>query len=198
MDEPKDDKAGFVFNPNDSTEETKSPESTDPAASEPLNSEQTSEKDDEPLFNWSAPNSYSSSKSFNWYLVLIVATLALTAAVYFITKDKITTTVILVSGLLVGVYGAKKPKNVSYQLTRDGFAVNGRHYKFGEFRSYTIVSHGNNRSAILTPLKRFVPYMYINFASDMEQEISNSLADVLPQDISHKDTLDNVLRKIGF
>ncbi|MEI9913685.1 MAG: hypothetical protein WDN66_01640 [Candidatus Saccharibacteria bacterium] len=198
MDEPKDDKAGFVFNPKDTTEETESPEPTDPAPNEPLNNEHTSEKDDEPLFNWSAPNSYSSSKSFNWYLILIVCTLVLTAAVFFITKDKITTAVIVVSGLLVGVYAAKKPKNVNYQLTKYGFAVNGRHYRFGEFRSYTIVSHGSNRSAVLTPLKRFVPYMYINFASDMEQEISNSLADVLPQDISHKDTLDNVLRKIGF
>lgn len=200
MDEHQEDEGGFKYNPNDKVEPDKSSEVI-VGGQEPQSDSQPDlppEEADQPLFNWSAPDSFSAHKNFSWYLVLLVLTLGVSAGVYFITKDKITTSVILVSGFLIGIYAAKKPKSVNYQLTKYGFTINGRYHEFGDYRSFSIVNHGDGRSAVLTPLKRFMPYMYIYFERDIEQQILTALTDVLPKETSHKDAIDNILRKIGF
>lgn len=192
----KEEQASFTYNPQDKADPEPKSEVvvSDGAPKEDV----PAEVSEEPLFNWSAPDSFSMTKNASWYIMLLLITLGVSAAIYFLTKDKITTGVILVSGLLIGVYAAKKPKTVNYQLTKHGFTVNGRYHEFGEYRSFSVVIHGDARSVVLTPLKRFMPYMYIYFASDMEQQITSSLADVLPKETSHRDAIDNVLRKIGF
>lgn len=157
-----------------------------------------SAKADEPLFNWSAPDSFYVSKSFFWYFTLLVITVALSAVIYFFTKDKITTAVILISGLLLGIYAGKKPKMIDYQLTKFGFTINGRYHRFGEYRSFSVSHHGDGRIVALTPLKRFMPYTYINFTKDLEQQITTALTESLPKEITHGDSVDKILRKIGF
>ncbi|MHB1864877.1 MAG: hypothetical protein ACYCPS_01770 [Candidatus Saccharimonadales bacterium] len=192
VEEHKDQQTGFQYNPHDGKDIEQGP------IGHKESEELTPSSDDEPLFNWSSPDSFSARKDIVWYLVLILVTLIVAAGIYLITKDKITTSVIIVSGILVGIYASKKPRLVNYQVTKYGFTVNGRYHRFGEYRSFSIVHHGEGRSAILTPLKRFMPYMYIYFASDIEQKIESILTDVLPKETSRKDALDKIIRKIGY
>jgi hypothetical protein len=193
MDNKDSDEAGFKYNPDDKPDEQKNAVVvSNPAPQVPL------EKADEPLFNWASPDSFSARKSFAWYLILLVGTVVVSGIVYLLTADKITTAVIVVSGLLIGFYGSKKPRMVKYQLTRYGFTINGRYYEFGRYRSFAVVNHGDGRSAVLTPLKRFMPYVYIYFENDIEPQITSALTDVLPKENAHTDTIDRVLRKIGF
>lgn len=192
-----DDQTNFTYNPEDDPKKK-------PAHAKPKNenkniaSQVPAEKEDEPLFNWSSANSFSDKKNFMWYLSLLAATLVVSAALYLLTKDKVTTAVILVSGLLIGVYGGKKPKVVNYQLTKYGFTVNGRYYNFGSYRSFAVIHHGKSGGVVLTPLKRFMPYMYIYFGNDMEQQITSTLTSALPKEASHNDAIDRIIRMIGF
>ncbi len=181
----KSEDKGFSFNANKDKEDKE-------------NAFQPDGKNEEPLFNWSSPNGFSNSKNIIWYLVLIIVTLGLSALIYFSTKDKITTAVIIVSGILIGIYASKKPRVVNYQLTPNGFTVNGRYYNFSSYRSFSVVHHGGSSSVVLTPLKRFMPYMYIYFSDDMAEKIEAVLTGVLPKETSRQDFIDNLLRKIGF
>ncbi len=193
MDQNDNGDSTFKYNPKDKPE-VKQPEvvvSDHTADAPPLT-------EDEPLFNWSAPDSFSANKSVYWYLSLLLITLVAAGVIYLLTHDKITTGVILASGLLIGIYAAKRPRMVNYQLTKYGFTINGRYYEFGRYRSFAIVHHGDGRSVVLTPLKRFMPYMYIYFEHDMEPQITSALTDVLPKETAHSDAIDKVLRKIGF
>ncbi len=198
MAEQDDGTDGFKYTPNDKAEQQQNTPVVDSGEShEPQENAQVG-SGDEPLFNWAAPDSFSDSKKAGWYLILLIVTVIVTGSIYLLTKDKITTGVIIVSGILIGVYATKKPRTVNYQLTRYGFTVNGRYHQFGEYRSFAVVHHGDGRSAVLTPLKRFMPYMYIYFTSDIEPKIVSALNDALPKETAHRDALDNVLRKIGF
>jgi len=181
----KDKVEGFGFNPNESKKDKKN-------APQPVGA------NEEPLFNWSSPNGFSNSKNLMWYLVLVVITLGISALIYFVTKDKITTAVIIVSGILVGIYASKKPRLTNYQLTPHGFTINGRYYDFGSYRSFSVVHHGDSSSVVFTPLKRFVPYMYIYFSGDMTEQVEVALTGALPKETSRQDFIDNLLRKIGF
>ena len=176
---------GFSFNPNEDTENAK-------------NSVQSDGKNEEPLLKWSSPNGFFNSKNVIWYLGLIVITLVISALVYLFTKDKITTGVIIVSGILIGIYASKKPRLTDYQLTTHGFTINGRYYSFGSYRSFAVVHHGESSSLVLTPLKRFMPYMYIYFPGDMTEKIQTAFTSALPLETSRQDFIDNLLRKIGF
>ena len=179
----------FSYRPDEGDDKQKSDKKL---FSEPVTTE------DKALFNWSAPDSFSTTKSALWYLSLIVLTLAVAAGVYFLLKDKVTTTVIVISGLLIAIYGSKKPKTIDYQLTQYGFTVNGRHHFFRDYRSFSIINHSHVSSIVLTPLKRFMPYTYIFFENKLESKISSALVDVLPKETNHSDTLDKILRRIGF
>ena len=158
----------------------------------------TDEKPDEPLINWTSVNSYTVRKTFSWYLTLITLTAAIAIVVYLITKDKVTSAVLLVSGILIAIYAGKKPKVVNYQLTRNGFTVNGKYYEFSSFRSFAIIHQGVGASAVLTPLKRFLPYSYIYFERDLEDQIATALSEVLPFEDQHTDSVESFLRRIGF
>jgi len=186
------EKKDFKYSPTDSPKEVElSPASSDtPSVAE--------ENVENPLFKWSSPDSFSSNKTLVWYLSLLVITLGVAAGIYFITKDKITTTVILVSGLLIGFYGAKKPRMVNYEINRSGFSVNGRYYRLSNYRSFAVINHGDGRNLILTPLKRFMPYMYIYCDKTIEPKISSLLSEVMPSETTHRDGIDRFLRKIGF
>jgi hypothetical protein len=189
MDKPEDGKdAEFTYNPGDG-----------PSAytSQDVITE-VSPKEDEPLVNWSSVNSYSHSKTTSWYFIVILITVGISSIIYLFTKDRITTGVILVCGILLSVYGGKKPKTVDYQLTRSGFTVNGKYYQFSNFRSFSVIHQEIGSSVILTPLKRFLPYSYIYFDKDLEDQISTALADVLPFEAHRKDLVEDFLRKIGF
>ena len=167
----------------------------------PLNkTEQQSltEDPDKTLLNWQAAESFSLNKNFQWYLILTIGTIAFATIIFYFTRDKITTGVILIGGLLIGIYGAKKPRIFSYQLTNNGFSVNGKNYQFGSFRSFSVVSYSGAHSIVLTPMKRFMPYMYIYCGDDVEQKLTDALTNVLPRQTSHNDLIDRVLRNIGF
>ena len=151
------------------------------------------------ILKWQAPDSYSPGKTASWYLGLLLITVVLSAAAYLLTGDKITTGVIAACGLLFGVYAAKKPRLLNYEISQNGFAINGRYHAFADYRSYAIVRHqGGGLSAVLTPLKRFLPYSYIYFTVNDELKITAILADSLAQQNAHTDIMDRMLRKIGF
>ena len=164
----------------------------------PTINQQTSSNPGKLLLNWRAAESFSTSKNFQWYLILTIGTIAFATAIYFFTGDKITTSVILIGGILIGIYGAKKPKVFQYQLTENGLNINGRYYRFDSFRSFSVVSHGGAHSIVLTPMKRFIPYLYMYYGSDVEEKLTTTLSNALPRQTSHNDLIDKVLRNIGF
>jgi hypothetical protein len=155
-------------------------------------------KDDKTQYSWQGVDSIAEDKKTKWYLILIGGTVLCSAIIYFITRDKITTGVILVCGLVLGFYAAKRPRTVNYILDDDGIKVNERYYSFNKYRSFSILRRGDNITAILVPLKRLMPYMYINFTTEREAMITDTLADLLPQEMVRIDLLDRVLHSIGF
>ena len=182
-----------VDGPVDSLVETSETAGSDPSVDTSRSKTGTSE----PLV-WAALDSMTSSKTPAWYLVLAILTLAFSSGVYLFTKDKITTAVVIVSGILIGVYAAKKPKMVDYQIDGHGFKVGQRNYIFGNFKSFSIVRQGENLVAVLVPLRRFMPYMYINFTIADEEKITDTLAKTLPIESNRRDYIEGFLRRIGF
>ena len=150
------------------------------------------------IFQWTAFNGSHRHKSPGWYFLLTLVTAIIAGIAYLLTSDKITTAAILVCGIALGIYASKRPSQVKYTLDSGGFKINDRYFSLSAFRSFSIVTEGGQQSAVLTPLKRFMPYVYIYFAPDMESPVIETLGNILPRQSLNLDLLDRFMKFIGL
>jgi hypothetical protein len=152
----------------------------------------------QPLITWTASEFIAHDKSAGWYGVLALVGVLLAGLVYLILRDIISTTVVLVCTVLFGVYAARKPRQIYYQLDDTGLSVGKRHFLYHEFRSFAVVDEGAFASIAFIPLKRFSPLLSIYFDPEDEDAIADVLADHLPVEPRELDLLERVLKTIRF
>jgi hypothetical protein len=149
-------------------------------------------------FKWVELDTFSYSKKPSWYLILLIITTVLSAILFLLTKDKVTTGVIIVSGMLIGIYGAKKPKPTNYEIDKYGFQIGPRFYPFEKFKSFSLLVQGENITAMIVPLHRFKPYTYLNFRAEIQDNVLDNLFNTLPLETRRADIVDRTMRRIGF
>ncbi len=154
--------------------------------------------DQSETIEWTASEFIDHSKSFRWYLALAGITIALAALIFLITKDKISTIVVLVVGILLGIYGARKPKEINYKLNGDGLMVSDKTYPLANYSSFSVIEEGAFRTLAFMPVRRFGLMITVHYDPSDEDKIMNLLGKYLPMDERKKDLLDNLLWKIRF
>jgi hypothetical protein len=147
---------------------------------------------------WTASEYIAHEKTAGWYMVLAGAAAVLAALIYLFTRDVISPAVVIVSALLLGVYGARKPRELQYGLGPDIITIGDKQFHYGEFRSFSIIDDGAFSSIVFMPLKRFAPLLTIYYAPEDEDRIVAMLADRLPMDEHKLDAVDRLMRRIRF
>lgn len=147
---------------------------------------------------WTASEFIAHDKSAAWYLGLAAVAAILSFVIYMITKDYISVAVVIVAALLMGVYGARQPRQLQYKLDLRGVTIGGKFYPYADFRSFSVVPEGAFASIVFMPLKRFGPPVTIYFAPDDQQKIMAILGRELPFEEPRRDVIDTLLRKIRF
>jgi hypothetical protein len=147
---------------------------------------------------WTASEFIAHTKSTGWYLMLALVAIAIAALVWLVTKDKISTTVILVAALALGGYGARKPRQLQYVLNDQGLEIGSKYYAYDEFGSFSIMQEGAFSSIVFVPLKRFAPLTTIYYAPEDEDKIVDILSERLPMEERHHDAVDRLMHRIRF
>jgi hypothetical protein len=147
---------------------------------------------------WSASEFVAHEKSLSWYAILTLVTLVVAAGIYLLTRDKISTSVIIVAGIVLGAYGRRKPRVLDYRLDESGITVDKKFFDYDSFNSFSVVDEGAFSSVVLMPLKRFSPSLTIYFAPDDEDKIIAMLADRLPVEDPRSDPIDRLMHRIRF
>ena len=129
---------------------------------------------------------------------LAVVALIIAATIYAITRDLISSVVVLVGAAALGIFGARKPHQLEYRLDGSGLTVGQKHYAYEAFRSFAIVPEGAFSSIVFMPLKRFAPLTTIYYAPDDEDKIVDLLADRLPFEERKADAVDTLMHRIRF
>jgi hypothetical protein len=188
------------FSPNGSNTESQqtNPASTQgTSATEPQDGgqQQAPSADD---VTWSASEFVAHDKSINWYIALAASVLFFTAIVYLITKDKITSGVIIFAAIIFGVYAARKPRTLDYHLGMSGLTIGPKFYDFSQFRSFVVLHDGALSSVSFMPLKRFMPILTVYYEQQDEQRIVGLLSSRLPMENRGRDVIDRFLHRIRF
>jgi hypothetical protein len=126
-----------------------------------------------------------------------VITIVAAGLIFFLTKDKVTTAVILLAGLIFGYFSARKSNKVNYQLDITGIKVGQKFYNYNSFKSFSVVNDNNFSSIVFIPLKRFMPQLSLFYDPKDEKKIMDILSDKLPLE-QRRDIIDSLMRRIRY
>lgn len=153
---------------------------------------------EERTINWTASEFIAHQKSIGWYAALAAVAVIVAGLIYVLTKDKISTIVVLIGALALGFYGARQPRQLDYRLDSAGVTIGSRYHGYEEFRSFAIVPEGAFSSIVFMPLKRFALLTTIYYAPADEDKIVQLLSNILPLEQHRLDPVDQLMRRIRF
>lgn len=203
MQEDKTPQAGWVFTPGG---EASAPQETKPVepANEVSQVAQPAAPAQKPAapagarVSWSASEYIANPKNAGWFGLLAAASIVVAVIVYFLTKDKVSTAVIGILGVIVGVFAARQPRVLEYHIDQSGIHVGPKFYAYPGFKSFSVVEEGAFAHISLMPLKRFMPPLAIHFSPEDEEKIVDTLADYLPYEEHKPDMVESVSRRLRF
>jgi hypothetical protein len=146
---------------------------------------------------WEAPEFIEHHHGASWYLGLVLSTLIIAAIVYFGSGHDIFAAVIVaILGVILGVFASHKPGIAQYDITATGLSVNSKNYRFGDYKSFSIVREGDLTSINLIPLKRFMPPVAAFFEPAHEKKVIEALGEHLPYDDRKMDPVERLSRRL--
>jgi hypothetical protein len=148
--------------------------------------------------NWQASEYIAHDKNAGWYVLVTLTSIAVSAVVYLITRDRVSPVVVLILGMLFAVFGARKPQVLDYSISNTGVHIGRRHYPYSMFRTFSILEEEAVRSILLMPLQRFNLPISIYYDPADETKIVDALGSYLPHEDRKAGPIDNFMRKIHF
>jgi hypothetical protein len=127
-----------------------------------------------------------------------LAALILAALVFIATRDKISTGMVLIAALVLGIFAARKPRVLDYRLDDTGLTIGAKFYDYTAFKSFSVINEGPAYSIFLMPMKRFMPGLSLYYDQKDQGKIVDILAQRLPLEDRHVDTVDRFMHRIRF
>jgi hypothetical protein len=192
-------KPGDTVMPGQGTEASPAPATDEHVAATPPDpTPNTQEFSGGESISWTASEFIAHNKSVSWYLVLGLAAVILVAGVWFMTKDVLSAVLIAFAITAFGVYAARAPRALRYELSEEGLTIGQKHYGYEEFRSFSVIPEGAFSSIAFMPLRRFAPPTTIYYDPADEERIVALLAERVPMEEHRHDAIDRFMRRIRY
>ena len=150
------------------------------------------------VISWTASEFIEHDRGIGWYILLAIFTVLLGAGTYFLTKDIFATSIIVIAGIVVGIFAGRKPRQMKYELSSSGLRIGEKSYPYSLFRTFSIIRDGAVSSVNLMPIKRLMPPISAYFAPKDEKRITKILGEYLPYEERKLDSIDRLSRRLRF
>ncbi len=148
--------------------------------------------------SWTASEFIAHDKAPSWYAGLALCGVLLAATVFLLTRDWISTVVIVIITVVFGVFASRQPRVLNYALDQVGVHIANKFYPYADFKSFSLMDEGGINAIWLMPLKRFMPSITIFYAPPDEDNIMNVLSRYLPFEQRDHDMVERLMRKVRF
>jgi hypothetical protein len=108
------------------------------------------------------------------------------------------TALVVAMAIAMGVFAFRPPKVKHYTLTHQGLNVDGKMYNLTDFRAFGVLAEEAFYSALLIPVKRFMPAVTMYFAQEDGEKIVDILGSHLPLEDIQADPIDVLMRRLHF
>jgi len=147
--------------------------------------------------SWEAPEFIEHHHGAGWYTALCLTTVVLAAIIYLLSsRDLFASVTVIALGVIVGIFSSYKPGIAQYEITSNGLTINGKLYKYGDYKSFSIISEGQLSSLNLLPLKRFMPPVSAYFDPANEKKIMDAAGNHLPYEDRRLDAIERLSRRL--
>ncbi len=160
--------------------------------------EAASESSDGQEISWTASEFIAHAKSFGWYMALAAAALAAAVLIYLLTRDPVSSGVIIVAAIVLGIYAGHKPRELEYRVDTRGLSIAQKHFDYHQFKSFSVLPEGAFSSIVFMPMKRFAAPTTIYYAPEDENRIVSLLGNYLPLEERGHDAVDRLMHRIHF
>jgi hypothetical protein len=148
--------------------------------------------------SWTASEFIAHDKDMTWFAALGAVTALLVALTFLLTRDFVSTGIVLVVIICFGAFAVRKPRILPYRLDHVGLHVDQKTYHYDQLKSFSLIQEGGVRSIQLMPLKRFMPPISIYMDPSDEDKIIDVLANYLPMEQRQQDMIDQLMRRLRF
>ncbi|QQS69102.1 hypothetical protein IPP75_04230 [Candidatus Saccharibacteria bacterium] len=147
---------------------------------------------------WTTAENLNHQKTSKWYGAYSLGAILLAAVLFFITKDIISTVVVIgaVAGLLF--ISSREPKQQTYTLREDFVQVGNKPYGLHDFKAFSVDEESPVLGITLLPLKRFMPPVVLYVDEANEEAVVDYIANFLPIEPHKVDAMDSLLRRLHF
>lgn len=164
----------------------------------PQQSSEPDAEDSSDDIRWQASEFVDHEKGGNWFFLLILATFAVGAITYLLSRSIFSTAVVFVAALAFALTAKQKPRTMQYSLRSTGISVGGRQYRYEDFKSFSVAREGALWSIVLRPIKRLMPNLTIYFDPNDGERIFDVLAEQMPHEEHQPDPIDRFMSRIRF
>lgn len=187
------DQAGWVFKPGGSATPPPPPR---PESQHTMSKPVVTEERDS--IEWTASEYIAHEKNAGWYVQVMLAAIIIAAVVYLITRDVVSTVVIIFAGIVFAVAAARKPKVVAYRVDHGGLTIGQRYYPFNQFKSFAVMQEGPLAKLVFMPLKRFMPTVDIYVPPENGEAIMQAVSGALPLETRKQGLAETFAHRIRF
>ncbi|MFA5999631.1 MAG: hypothetical protein WC783_01470 [Candidatus Paceibacterota bacterium] len=151
---------------------------------------------EEEKFSWSALEYEEKERSTDWFWALgvIVVTGAITAIIY---NNYFFSTLLILGGILLGVFAKKKPAIITYELNDRGLKVGSYFYPYENIKAFFVQEHNNDKKHKPTLFIRservFMPIISIPIENEWIENIQNLM---LEKNIKEEEMREHISDKI--
>ncbi len=159
---------------------------------------QSSPADRATAITWTSAEFLHHQKTTTWYGAYALGAIIVAGVLYLITRDIISTAVVIgaAGGLLF--ISAREPKQQTYILQEDFVQVGSKAYRLHDFKAFSVDEDAPVLGLTLMPLKRFMPPIVLYVDEAHEEAVVDYIADFLPVEPHKVDAMDSLLRRLRF
>ena len=150
-------------------------------------------------FSWNTYEYEHREKSSDWYWALGIL-VVIGAAIAFISKNLLFGFLILMGGLMLGLFAGKKNDPLEIEVSQRGVGINGETIDFSSIASFWMyrTPHGV-RKLILKTNRNLIPVVVIPLPEEMKAtDLRDFLMKYIPEQELRESFIDLLLERIGF
>ena len=146
--------------------------------------------------SWTASEFIEHQRGAGWYAMLFIVTIAVAAGIYFIIHDYFAAGVIVILGIITGVYAGHKPGQTTYEVNRSNLKIGEKTFAYSNFKSFSVIRDGALVSLNLNPLKRFGLTASAYLDPKDEAKVTDIIGQYLPLEDRDVDLFEALTRRL--
>ncbi len=156
----------------------------------------TAPKDSKQTVAWTASEFIEHQRGAGWYSLLFIITVVLAVGIYFLIHDYFAVGIIVVLGIITGIYAGHQPSQVGYEISSTGIKIGEKSYAYNTFKSFSVIHEGALISLNFYPLKRFSLTVSAFLDPKDQARVTEVVGEHLPLEQRSPDGFENLTRRL--